>query len=137
MLRVLDRAEHVGDRLAQQATQSLRLGEGVRPGHVPRALVSARARMVEDGTIRAEHVFLQILPGQGGEIAADERRILVQHRRVHRQTSMAARNASLPHRALRAPALAGPRGRPDRGGFVPTPGQRCHGQARLAGRAES
>ena len=91
--------------------------ERVRPGHVPRALIAARARVVEHRTVRSKDMLLQVLPRHRGKVPADERRILVQDRRMHGADDHRRQERSavaVAHHQARAPRDR--TARPDRGG---------------------
>ena len=80
---ILDAADHLHCRVGEDLPQPLCLRKCVGFGHVTRALISRGSGVVQDRAIRAERFTLEDLPRQPREVAADERRILVQDGRVH------------------------------------------------------
>jgi hypothetical protein len=78
---VLNFSEGRGEGLAQFHPDPLGLGERVGPGHMPRALVSGGALVIEHRAGFGERLAAQPAAGKSGKVRADELRVLVQHGR--------------------------------------------------------
>src|SRR5688500_1974156 len=72
----LDRRDDLRGRTREDTAEPLGLGKGVVLRHMPRALVSGGAGVVEDGAAGAENVALELPPRQPGKVATDQRRVL-------------------------------------------------------------
>ena len=72
VILIADGFERRGNRIGQRLAQPLGLVERVAASHVPRALIAGRAGMPHDRAA-AEDRLLEMPPGHGRKIAADER----------------------------------------------------------------